>query len=233
MTGIIELQAQVREKSGKGPSRRLKAAGMVPAIIYGLQKDAVMISADVTEFMRRYREGNFKSRLVDIALGKDKIRTIPRDVQLHPVTDLPEHVDFMRVNDDSIVNVFVPVNFVNYEQSPGLKRGGVLSVIRREIELLCVASKIPQMLTVDLSGLQIGDSVHFSSITLSEGVQPTITDRDFTIATVVGRVQKTAEEIEEEEAAEAAAAEGDDASEDDEAAAQDGDQEEKKESSEE
>lgn len=210
MSEIVILKAEPREDSGKGASRSLRRQGRIPAIIYGANKDEVKISTELKEIYKQFLRGNFSSKLVDLEIGKEKIRTIPCAVQLHPVTDVPMHADFLRVTDSTKVHVFVKVKFLNHEASPGLDRGGVLSIVRRQIELVCRADSIPSELEIDLSGLDIGESVHSHSVKYPEGTHPLITDRDFTIATIVGR---TAEEEEEAPAAEGEAAEGEAAAE--------------------
>ena len=206
MTTVTTLKAEKRDASGKGAARALRREGKTPAIIYGGKGEEISIATEQKELVVQYMKGGFSSKIVDIEIGKEKVRVIPRDVQLHPVTDVPLHADFMRVSDDSKVNVFVKVRFLNPEKSPGLKRGGVLNVIRRDIELLCRADSIPTKLEVDLSGFKIGQSVHAHHITFPNGVEPIIQDRDFTIAAIVGRGIK--EDSDEEEATAEASEEG-------------------------
>lgn len=191
------LQVEKRTTSGKGSSRAIRRAGNIPAIIYGGKGGEVSITTPLKELQRAYLQGGFESKIFELELGKEKIKTIPRAVQLHPVTDLALHADFMRVEDSSIVNVFVKVKFLNADKSPGLKRGGVLNVVRREIELLCRADSIPAKLVVDLEGFKIGQSVHAHNIDFPEGCETAITDRDFTIAAIVGRAAESADETEE------------------------------------
>lgn len=209
MATIHSLAVEKRETKGKSGARSLRREGKVPCIIYGCGEEQMPISASLNELRTTISKGNFKSRVLDIVLDGKPIRVIPREVQLHPVTDVPEHVDFLRLNDDSKVKVSVLIDFLNLDRSPGLKRGGVLNIVRRKLELICSATSIPERLTVDLAGAQIGHTVHFSHIDIPEGTEATITDRDFTIATIVGRTAKTEEEEEAaEEAEEAEAAEG-------------------------
>ncbi len=218
MVGTTTLIAEKREGTGKGEARSLRRDNKVPAIIYGNKQDEVKISTSLKELQMEYMKGGFKSRVIDVEIDGKKIHTLPRDVQLHPVTDIVQHVDFLRIEKDTKVHVFVRVKFVNADKSPGLKRGGVLNVIRREVEMLCRADSIPKVLIVDLDGVKIADSIHVSSINLPEGAVPAITDRDFTIASVAGRtaeeaVEEVAEAEEGEEGAEAAeAAEGEESS---------------------
>jgi large subunit ribosomal protein L25 len=212
MPNVKAIQAELREGSGKGAARALRRTGQIPAIIYGGNKDEVKISTNLKEFFLEYSRGNFRSKIFDLQLGKEKIRVLPRDVQLHPVTDVPVHADFYRVENDTQVHVFVKVRFLNTENCPGLKRGGVLNIVRREIELICRADSIPTILEVDLGKAKVGDSIHSHSITYPEGVHPAITTRDFTVAVILGR---TAEEVEEE----VEAPEGEEAAEGEEGAA--------------
>lgn len=217
MAEITTIAAQRRERAGKGPARAARRAGRVPGVIYGSKKDPSMVTLDPRELDRELKTGAFLATVYDIQIDQDKERVLPRDVQFDPVTDQPLHVDFLRVSAASNVTVQVPVNFLNEEESPGLKRGGLLNVVRHEIEMICRADAIPTSIDIDLTGLDIGDSVHISMITLPDGVAPTITDRDFTIATVaaptVVQEEEEAEEGEELEEGAEAVAEGEEAAE--------------------
>jgi large subunit ribosomal protein L25 len=205
MSDIHKLAAEPRERAGKGAARATRRAGRVPAVIYGAKKDPVMISLDPQDLRQEIAGGGFFATLFDIHVNGGNERVLPRDLQQHPVTDRPIHVDFLRVSAATRIDVEVPVSFLNEEESPGLKRGGVLNVVRYTIELNSRADAIPSEIDIDLTGLDIGDSVHISEITLPDGVTPTITDRDFTVASIAAPSVIT----EEEEAAEAAeAAEG-------------------------
>jgi large subunit ribosomal protein L25 len=208
MVETITFEAESRVGVGKGPARQLRRAGRVPAIIYGERKDQQMVSLEARALRRQLGNPHFFNTLCSLQVNGEAIRVLPREVQLHPVTDDPIHADFVRVSAGATIEVEVPVVFVNEETSPGLKRGGVLNIVRREVELACPADAIPGELTVDLQAFDIGDSVHISHITLPEGVRPTITDRDFTIATISAPTV-VAEEAEaaQEEAEEAAEAE--------------------------
>ncbi len=213
MAEISIIAAQRRERAGKGPARAARRAGRVPGVIYGSKKDPSMITIDPRELDRELKTGAFLATIYDVQIDRDKERVLPRDVQFDPVSDKPIHVDFLRVSAASSVTVQVPVNFLNEEESPGLKRGGLLNVVRHEIEMICRADAIPSGIDVDLTGLDIGDSVHISMISLPDGVAPTITDRDFTIATVAApTVVQEEEEAEEgaelEEGVEAEGEEG-------------------------
>ena len=184
MPEIINLRGELREHAGKGAARAMRRAGRIPAIIYGDNKDTVLISLEPRELSRALHRRGFFATLVDIAIDGGVHRVLPREVQFHPATDAPIHADFMRVAADARVNVTVPVVFVNHEQSLGLRRGGILNVVRHGIELNCPAANIPDHLTVDLTGLEIGDSIHIDAIALPEGSRPTISERNFTVATI-------------------------------------------------
>jgi len=165
-------------------------------VIYGNKQPATLISVEPRELMKQLRKKAFHATLFDIAFGEKKERVLPRDVQFDPVSDQPIHVDFMRVGEHTRVHVDVPVVFLNEAQSPGLKRGGVLNIVRHEVELICSVDHIPPQITIDLAGLDIGDSVHISMVNLPESVRPAIGDRDFTIATIaVPTVQKVETEV--------------------------------------
>ncbi|MFN3743468.1 MAG: 50S ribosomal protein L25/general stress protein Ctc [Hyphomicrobiaceae bacterium] len=199
------IKASARALSGKGAARAVRRTGKVPAVIYGGDEGAAdAIQIDANDLFILIKRGRFLSTVFDIDIDGRKLKAIPRDVQLDPVKDFPLHVDFQRIGSDNRVRVGVPVRFVNEALSPGLKRGGVLNIVRHEVEVWCPADKIPEHFEVDLTGLTIGRSVHISSVTLPEGVSPTITDRDFTIATIAG----TGGKDEEEKPAAGAPAEG-------------------------
>jgi large subunit ribosomal protein L25 len=184
MAETTTFEAAPRAGAGKGPSRQLRRAGRVPAVIYGERQDQQMISVAARALRRELNNPRFFSTLCSLELNGEAIRVLPREVQLHPVTDNPLHADFIRVSRGTTITVTVQVAFLNEDSSPGLKRGGVLNVVRREIEVVCPADAIPSELELDLAAANIGDSLHISQVTLPEGVRPTITDRDFTIATI-------------------------------------------------
>ncbi len=210
MAEIQTIAAQRRERAGKGPARTARRAGRVPGVIYGSKKDPAMITLDPRELERELKTGGFLATIYNVSIDQNKERVLPRDVQFDPVTDRAIHVDFLRVSAATSVTVQVPVNFLNDEESPGLKRGGLLNVVRHEIEMTCRADAIPSGIDIDLTGLDIGDSIHISMITLPDGVAPTITDRDFTVATVAAPtvVQEEEAEAEEGEAADKPEGEG-------------------------
>jgi large subunit ribosomal protein L25 len=185
MSDALTLPAEARERGGKGASRQLRREGRVPAVIYGGKEAPQMIHVEAKELVRQLGTGHFMNSIVEIKLGGKTVRTLPKDVAVHPVSDRPEHVDFFRLAKGAKVDVNVPVVFANEEKSPGLKKGGVLNVVRHELELVCDAYKIPSEITIDVTGKDVGDSIHISEVTLPEGSESAITDRDFTIATLV------------------------------------------------
>ena len=206
-----ELKAEAREGVGKGSARLVRRNGKIPAVIYGDKQPPLPITVDYKELYYKIHGGGFMTTIATIDVDGKKVQVLPKDYQLDPVRDVPLHVDFLRVGKDTIVTVNVPVHFVNEEKSPGIKRGGVLNVVRHEVEFTVPANAIPEFITVDLAGLEIGASVHISHIKLPEGVKPVIQDRDFTVATVAGssamkpepeegaEVETEEEETEEEE----------------------------------
>ena len=202
MSDVLNLPAEARERAGKGASRELRRQGRVPAVIYGGKEEPTPIHIEAKELVRQLGSGHFMNSIVMIDVGGKQVRTLPKDVAMHPVTDRPVHVDFLRLSKDAKIQVAVPVVFVNEEDSPGLKKGGVLNVVRHELELVCESDKIPNEIELDVTGLEVGDSIHISSVTLPEGSESAITDRDFTIATVVAPSAMKRDASEEEEAAE-------------------------------
>ena len=184
MRDITVLTAAARERVGKGSAREARRQGKIPAVIYGDKKSPASITLEQTLLVRNLESGGFFNTLFDIELDGKLNRVLPRDVQLHPVTDVPEHIDFLRVSSTTRISVEVPVEFKGEDESPGLKTGGVLNVVRYNVEVSCTPDLIPTSLVLNLSGAEIGDSLHISAVSLPEGVTPTITDRDFTIATI-------------------------------------------------
>ncbi|BBC73073.1 50S ribosomal protein L25 [Altererythrobacter sp. B11] len=185
MSDALTLPAELRERAGKGASRTLRREGRVPAVIYGGKEEPTTIHVEEKLLVKQLGTGHFMNSIVMIEVGGKTLRTLPKDVALHPVSDRPLHVDFLRLSKDAKIEVAVPVVFVNEEASPGLKRGGVLNIVRHELELVCEADKIPGEIQIDVTGLEVGDSIHISHVTLPSGSESAITDRDFTIATVV------------------------------------------------
>ena len=199
MKTAIQFKAEPRQTTGKGSARAARRNGTVPVVIYGNGLEPVSLAMPLKEITLQYLKGGFKSRLVSIEVGKETYHAVPREVQLHPVTDVIEHADFLRVTDKTTVRVMVPVHFANMEKCPGLKRGGVLNVVRHDLELMCLPQSIPDSITIDIIENDIGDSIHINDIKLPEGVTPAI-KRNFTVATIAGRSK-------EDEAPVAAAAE--------------------------
>ncbi len=184
MSEVLTLPAEARAKVGKGASRAMRRQGRVPAVIYGGKEPPLAIHVEEKLLVKQLSSGHFMNSVVEIEVDGTRHRTLPRDVQFHVVTDRPVHADFLRIGTDSLVTVEVPVTFVNEAASPGLKRGGVLNVVRHEVELRVPADRIPEELVVDVTGFDIGASIHISAVTLPEGAKPVI-ERDFTIATIV------------------------------------------------
>jgi large subunit ribosomal protein L25 len=199
MPEIISLSAEKRPLAGKGAARATRRMGRVPAIVYGDNKEPALISLEPRELGRALARAGFFATLIDISIDGTTHRTLPRDVQYHSVSDAPLHVDFMRVGAGARVTVTVPVFFINHERSAGLRRGGILNVVRHGIEMMCSVDNIPERIVVDLDGLEIGDSIHVHSVEMPEGARPVIRERDFTIATIA------ASSAVREEAAQAAA----------------------------
>ena len=185
MADITVLTATAREQVGKGSAREARRQGNIPAVIYGDKKSPIPIILEQKILVRQLGTGGFFNTLFDIDINGELNRVLPRDVQLHPVTDVPEHVDFLRVSASTKISVEVPVEFIGDDVSPGIKGGGVLNVVRYTVEVSCTPDLIPNNLIIDLSNSEIGDSLHISAVDLPEGLTPTISDRDFTIATIV------------------------------------------------
>lgn len=182
----VVLPVEIRERTGSGGARAARRDGFVPGVIYGGKRGPVAIALPGNMVRNSLGKGQLLSQVIDIEHKGERQQVLVRDIQFDPVSDAPLHIDLFRVDDDQIISVEVSVRFTNEADSPGLKRGGVLNVVRHQVELDCPAAKIPDELVVDLSGVAIGDSIHISAIALPDGVTPTIKDRDFTIATVVG-----------------------------------------------
>jgi large subunit ribosomal protein L25 len=184
MPEIISLSAEPRARAGKGPARATRRAGRIPAIVYGDGKEPAPISLDPRELARALARPGYYATLVDISVNGTTHRTLPRDVQRHPVSDAAIHADFMRVAAGSQVTVTIPVLFINHERSIGLRRGGILNVVRHGIDMICSVDNIPDRIVVDLEGLDIGDSIHISAVTMPPEARPVIQARDFTIASI-------------------------------------------------
>ena len=201
----VVLDVVVREETGTGNAREARRNGVVPGVIYGGDKAPVSVGVKFNELLKAINSGQFLSNMVEVSHDGKTQKVLTKDVQFHPVTDAPVHVDFYRVTEKTIIDVNVSAVFVGEDVSPGMKQGGALNVVRYNIEVKCPAGSIPESIEVDISGMEIGDSIHLSEVELPKGVKPGISDRDVTIATIVAsRTSKTADE----EAAEGEAAEG-------------------------
>ena len=211
----VVLDVVTRDETGTGNAREARRNGMVPGVIYGGDQSPVSVGAKYNEVLKAINSGQFLSNMIELQHDGKPQKVLTKDVQFHPVTDQPIHIDFFRVTNKTIIDVNVSAVFVGEDVSPGMKGGGALNVVRYNIEVKCPAGSIPESIEVDISGMEIGDSIHLSEVTLPAGVKPGITDRDVTIATIIAsRTSKTAEEEEadaaaaEAEAAAAPAAEG-------------------------
>ncbi|MDZ7896244.1 MAG: 50S ribosomal protein L25/general stress protein Ctc [Sphingobium sp.] len=185
MSEVLNLSAEARDRAGKGASRSLRREGRVPAVIYGNNEEPTMVHVEEKLLNKLLGTGHFFNSVVMVEVGGKSIRTLPKDVAFHPVSDRPLHADFLRVGEHTTVHVNVPVRFENEDASPGLKKGGVLNVVRHDIELVVDAAHIPDDVVVDLTGFEVGDSIHISAVKLPKGAKTAIEDRDFTIATIV------------------------------------------------
>jgi len=213
MAGIC-LDVVVRESTGTGSSREARRNGAVPGVIYGGGEAPVAVALRKNEVLKAINSGQFLSNMIEISHEGAKQKVITKDVQFHPVSDMPIHIDLYRVDETTVIEVEVSVIFEGEEVSPGIKMGGILNVVRHAIEVKCPAGKIPDSITVDISEMEIGDSLHISEVTLPEDVTPSISDRDFTIATIVSsRASKESDEGEEGTDAEGEAGEGEAAAE--------------------
>ena len=202
MSKQTTLDVNIRAETGKNGAKKVIAAGKIPSVIYGLGEQPLNISIDKISVQKEINSGGFLTRIFSLNIDGKKNLAIPRDVQFDPLSDQPIHIDFLRLAEDSKITLDIPTRFINEELSPGLKRGGVLNVNRRTVQLSCPANNIPEEIIFDLEGLDIGDTIRISGANLSEGVTPTITDRDFTVAsvaapTVVKEPETTTEETAE------------------------------------
>jgi len=180
----IDIKAEARSQVGKGSARAARRAGLVPAVIYGNKETAVSVTLDANQWRQLMHKPGIFSQLININVNDETHFVLPRDIQQHPVSEEAMHVDFLRVTKNATVAVGIAVEFLNEDKCTGLKLGGVLNIVRSQVELNCPAISIPEKLTVDLEGLNVGHTIHISSIELPEGCTPTITDRDFTVATI-------------------------------------------------
>ena len=198
----IDIKAEARSQVGKGSARAARRAGLVPAVIYGNKETAVPVTLDANQWRQLMHKPGIFSQLININVNNETHFVLPRDIQQHPVSEEAMHVDFLRVTKNATVAVGIAVEFLNEDKCTGLKLGGVLNIVRSQVELNCPAISIPEKLTVDLEGLNVGHTIHISSIELPEGCTPTITDRDFTVATIAaprGGLDDDADETENTE----------------------------------
>ncbi|MFT3730059.1 MAG: 50S ribosomal protein L25/general stress protein Ctc [Hyphomicrobium sp.] len=189
MSELITLKATARPRAGKGAARQARRDGNVPAVIYGNQETPETINLEYNELWKQVLRGHFTSTAIELDVEGKKHIVLARDVQVDPVRDTPLHVDFQRVGKDGVIRVSIPVHFVNETLSPGLKRGGVLNIVRHDVEVFCPYDKIPRFFEVNLEGMEIGRSIHISAVAMPEGVSPVIKSRDFTIATIAGALK--------------------------------------------
>ena len=180
----IDFKAEARSQVGKGSARAARRAGLVPAVIYGNKQSPISITLDANKWRQLMHKPGIFSQLMNIQVNNETHFVLPRDIQQHPVSEEAEHVDFLRVTKNATVAVGINVEFLNEDKCTGLKLGGVLNVVRPQVELNCPAISIPEKITVDLEGLNVGHTIHISAIKLPDGCTPTITDRDFTVATI-------------------------------------------------
>lgn len=190
MEAAITFEASKREKTGRGASRALRREGFVPAIVYANGKENISLTVQEKEITREYLKGSIGSKVIALQSGKETVHVLTKDIQKDPVSDRIEHVDFQQIVAGEVISVKVPVRFLNRERCVGIKRGGTLNIVRHSVELTCTPESIPEKLEIDLAKLNIGESVHIGSMALPDGVTPTITDRDFTVATITGRGKK-------------------------------------------
>ena len=190
----INLEIISRDKTGKSNCKQLRNMGKVPAVIYGDKKEPAYIAVDYPKIVKELSKTSFFSTVFSLKLNKKAIKVLPREIQTDPLNDKPVHIDFLRVNDESKINISVPIIFINEDKSPGLKGGGVLNTVRREVDLICKINNIPEKLEADLTNLEVGSVIHMSDIKLQEDVIPQISDRDFTIATIAAPTVMPVEE---------------------------------------
>ena len=185
MADTLRLDVEIRDTTGTGSARAARRAGLVPAVLYGGEEPSVAITLKKNEVLKAINSGQFLGSMIEINHGGKPQKVFTKDVDFHPVSDMPVHVDFFRVTNRTIIDVEVPVVFVGEDEAPGLKEGGTLNVVRYAVEVSCPAGSIPENLEADVSKLEIGDSINISDIALPDRVKPTIDDRDFTIASIV------------------------------------------------
>ncbi|MDG1287969.1 MAG: 50S ribosomal protein L25/general stress protein Ctc [Rickettsiales bacterium] len=193
MKAAYTFEAEAREKLGRGAARELRRNKRIPAVLYSNSVKPVSFSIAENEFGKIYHKGGLRSKLAEIKVGKETYYALAREIQAHPVSDRIEHIDFLQVESDSVVSVAVPLKVVGTEKSIGVKRGGSINVVKHTVKLVCNPENIPTSIEADVSEAGIGDSIHISAVKLPEGVHPAIQDRDFTVVTIAGRLQKEEE----------------------------------------
>lgn len=206
MREVNTIAAEARSRAGKGTARATRLKGRVPGVIYGEKQTPELISVESRELLKEMQKGSFFSRLFTVDIGGKTERVLARDVQLDPVTDRPIHVDFQRIGKDSKVRIFIPVHFLEQEKSPGLKKGGVLNIVRHEVEFFVQPDNIPESISISLDGMDIGHSIHISAFELPKGIKAVIQDRDFTVATIAAPTKEEEAAPKAEAAAPAAGA---------------------------
>lgn len=204
MTDFVKFEAVARDNSGKGAARALRRDGRIPAIIYGGSEKTVMVSLPMKELNVELNKGGFRTKLVELTLNGKQLTVLPKELQKHPVTDAPEHLDFLRIGKDTIVVVAVPVKIINEDKSIGIKKGGIVNLVHRTFDFQCHPTKIPHFIEVDVSGLDIGGNLHISDLKLPEGVVP-VDKTNFTVVSLAMRVEEKEPEAVAAEAAEGAA----------------------------
>jgi len=194
MSKSYMLKAASRERVGKGSARELRRNGQIPAVIYGEKQPPLAIALPYKDVYHKIHGGGFRTTVATIELEGQNIQVLPKDCQLDPVRDTPLHIDFLRISAKSVVQVDIPVHFLNEEACPGLNQGGMLNIVRHEVELFAPATTIPEAIEIDLTGYEIGDSIHISAVRLPKDVEPVIQERDFTIATIAAPAVPVSEE---------------------------------------
>jgi large subunit ribosomal protein L25 len=189
MTDTIKFDAELKEASGTGSARAVRRGGKVPCVMYGGNEKELMFTLPMNKLDAEIKKGGFRTKIVEINLGGKTLMTLPKAFQLHPVTDAPEHVDFLRIGKDTIVNIDLPIKLINEDKSPGLKRGGVVNVVHRTVPFQCHPSNIPHHIEVDIGQLEIGHTIHISAIKLPEGITP-VEKSDFTVVSITGRTEE-------------------------------------------
>lgn len=186
MSETVRFNAELKQNVGKGHSRMLRTAGKIPAIIYGDNAPCQMVVIMQKEFLKEYLKGGIKSKFIELDVNGSLIGVIPKDVQIHPVTDMPIHIDFLKVGQNTLINVAVSIRVINEDKSPGIKKGGIANIVSRNVIFNCHPSNIPHHIDIDLSDLEIGHNVHIQDVKLPQGIQP-VDKTNFTLVSIIGR----------------------------------------------